>query len=734
MTDATERGASTFRNPDPDLRQGRADSRTGTSRSTSRARPVAGKPPVFFAVLVVLMIVKTWLMRGFALEVWNPFGVAFEAALIVFVMGAIDLIPPRRWYWLDLAAYALLSTLLFVITVYVHFYAQLFDPHMMAMAGQLGTVTDAIAQLIRPVYIVFFLDIPLLALWVVALRRRAKRQREMAASVGEPTRSRSRRRTIVEPQGRSLPTAIACVVAAIVVVAQVFAAMGVPSYVDGVAVARARGLGVAQAVVFMPRASEAEDNEADDVAAPGARVKGSAAVGSKTSTASLTPAGKAAARIERIRGSLEGARIASFPAGTYRGTNVIIVQVEALNTFVMQKDIDGHEIMPNLNKVIDESWYFPNTYSETGMGNTADAEFIVNASLYAPRGQAAPVAYPQYAVPALPRLLGGMGYDTFTLHPNQVGYWNRKELYASLGFKRYYDAGFFHYADKVGMGSSDEVLFKKGMEVLKADNKSKTPFYAHFITLSAHTPFDAITQSRRPVGTPSEYKGSLMGDYISAESYSDLALGQFVDELKKSKLWDNTIVIFYGDHTSMLDNKLEGDDAEAARALLGRDYGPADRQRIPLIIHLPGQIKPVVNESTVGQVDIMPTVADLLGMDLTQVPHVGRSVFVQSNSLVPLNSYLPGGSFVNDRVLFMPGIGFDDGEAVNIGDDSDAKKTDREHTDYQRMLQLSKLSDKWVRSLPVRKDAGALRDSWIPDPKARKAAAPLGALQSGEHR
>jgi phosphoglycerol transferase MdoB-like AlkP superfamily enzyme len=222
-----------------------------------------------------------------------------------------------------------------------------------------------------------------------------------------------------------------------------------------------------------------------------------------------------------------------------------------------------------------------------------------------------------------------------------------------------------------------------------------------------------------------------MGNYISAESYSDYALGKFIKDLKTSKIWDKSIVMIYGDHTAMIENNLSGKDDKAAHMLLGRDYGPADRQRIPLIIHLPQQTQSRLVTSTVGQVDIMPTVADLLGLDLTSVPHMGRSVFVDSNPLVPLRAYLPGGTFVNNRVVFMPGMGFDDGEAVKIADDSSAKATDREKTDFQRVLELTKISDSWVRSLPKRKDAGKLEDAWIPAADARKAAEPFGALQRG---
>ena len=671
-------------------------------------------------------------MRGFALAAWNPFGaIAFETAFGVLLMGLVDIIPPRRWYWLDLAMYSVISVLFFAITVYVHFYATLFDPHMMAMAGQLGSVSDVIAQLIKPEYVLFFLDIPLIAVWVVLLRKQARKQRERLDRMAALGRTRQPRR-LVQPQHRSLRVAILTGVALIVVIGQLFTALEVPTYVDGVAIAKSRGLAVAQAAVFLPRlSSDSDDNSDNSLVAPGVRVASASTTSAAAAAASLTPGGKMEAKIERIRGALEGSRITTFSPGAFRGKNVIIVQVEALDTIVMQKKIDGKEIMPNLNKLIDQSWYFPNTYSETGIGNTADAEFIVNSSLFAPRSQAAPVVYADRKVPALPRLIGALGYDTFTMHTNRVTYWNRKELYGALGFSHYYDAPFFHFTDIIAMGPSDEVLFSKALNVAESDDAKKTPFYGQFITLSSHTPFEFIPESRRPVRTPPEYKGSLLGNYISAESYSDLAIGKFIAGLKKDKIWDKSIVIFYGDHTWALDNSLDGTDAKAARALLGRAYGPADRQRIPLIIHLPGQTKGTTRTDTAGQIDIMPTVADLVGIDLTQIPHVGRSVFVNSNALVPLNSYLPGGSFLNDDVLFMPGLGFDDGDAVTIANDSSIKPTDREADDYKRMLALTKLSDKWVMSLPKRKDAGSLGKAWIPNVDARKAAAPLGAKQLG---
>ena len=451
---------------------------------------------------------------------------------------------------------------------------------------------------------------------------------------------------------------------------------------------------------------------------------------SSASTVPTTPGGKLEAKIEKIRRSLDGSRVVDFAPGAYRGKNVIIIQVESLDDFVIGKKYGGKEITPNLNKLVQQSWYWPNMYSETGLGNTVDAEFIVNTSLYGPEGQATTVKYANRVLPGLPRLLKALGYYSFTIHPNKVLYWNRKQLYEGLGFTKYYDAEFFHGADTMGeFGSSDEEIFKRGVGLLRTLEASGTPFYSHFITLSSHGPFDTIPESRLPLKPPASLSGSLMGNYIAEESYSDLAIGKFIASLKATKLWDNSIIVIYGDHSAMPSNTLSGKNALGAEKLLGRAYGPVDRQRIPLIVHIPGQAAPVRRTDVAGQVDILPTVADLVGLDLTRVPHMGRSLFAGSNGLVPLNAFLPGDSFLSGSVLFMPDKGSDAGTARDVSDDSTVKTTTADKADLVRVRTLKKLSDSWVLSL---KTFNGGEQGWIPDPVARKAAKPYGFLQQGK--
>jgi lipoteichoic acid synthase len=428
-------------------------------------------------------------------------------------------------------------------------------------------------------------------------------------------------------------------------------------------------------------------------------------------------------KIEAIRHSLDGTHVADFAPGAYAGKNVIIIQVESLNGFVVGKRYRGKEITPNLDKLINESWYWPNAFSETGMGNTADAEFIVNTSLYAPTDQACAVKYANRRLTSLPNVLRPLGYYSFTIHQNKVTYWNRNQLYKALGFDRYYDRSFFQGDPFMGeFGTSDENLYKRGTTVLTGLKKKGTHFYAHFISLSSHEPFVAIPEKRRPLRSPNS---SLVGHYMSAESYSDMALGQFFKRLKNAGLWDDSIIVIYGDHTAMTSNTLSGANASLARALLGRAYRPIDRQRIPLIIHLPGQTTPVLRTEVAGQVDIMPSVADLTGADISGVPHMGRSLFVDSDPLVPLTAYLPGKSFLNYRILCVP-RGSGKFACYRVPDGAGTGMSASDRADYSHTLTLRKISDSWVMSL---KKFNAGKKGWIPDPVARAAAAKYGFTQ-----
>ena len=152
--------------------------------------------------------------------------------------------------------------------------------------------------------------------------------------------------------------------------------------------------------------------------------------------------------------------------GIAKNKNVIIVQLESVQSFLLNKKINNIEVTPNLNKLINEAYYFPNFYTQVGKGNTSDAEFLVNTSIYALGNEPMSTAAAGKSVPSFPKLLSRAGYYSVTFHANEVSFWNRKEMYDSLGFDQYFDKDFFGTEDFIAYGVSDEILYKKRADEL----------------------------------------------------------------------------------------------------------------------------------------------------------------------------------------------------------------------------------------------------------------------------
>lgn len=629
---------------------------------------------LFFVGLVVLASLKAILTRYLALGSAAVFpAVLLEIALIIVFLGAIDLVPPKRRASVDLFAYSLLSLIMLANVLYASYFDQIVDPSSLVVVSQLAAVREAVGDLLKIGHLLFLIDLPFLALW--------------AFNLSAPGRNLP---------GRSQGVMVAVGLGVAFAIFQVVGISAIPSDVDSVSVARSRGFGAFQIASLVRGFGRAETADATGQGgSSGAKLQ---------------------ARIELVRQAANGPRIEGVEHGQYAGKNVILIQVEALQAPAFGASYRGQEITPNMNRMAEDSWMFVNAYSQTGAGNTSDAEFIVNTSLMPPPGKAASVVYADKEFPGLPRLLHENGYRTVTMHANDAEFWDRRNLYSALGFDKYYDKKDLGSADPLWKGSSDEMFFEQAEDAFDGELQGDKPVYAQFVTLSSHQPFRYVPDNREPLKIPKEMRGTRAADWLASLSYADLAVGQFLDWLKMTGIYDDSIVILYGDHVAMKDVRLTGTDKEIMEEILGREYSAADLQWIPLLVHLPGQSTPEVVTSPAGQVDIMPTVADLLGVELTKTPHLGRSLFVDSNPLVLMRSYYPGGSFINAETLFMPQLSFDDGSAIRLADRSPAEPSEVDRKDFERARKLSALSEEWADSLPKRNATQLHETGYIPIP------------------
>jgi phosphoglycerol transferase MdoB-like AlkP superfamily enzyme len=380
--------------------------------------------------------------------------------------------------------------------------------------------------------------------------------------------------------------------------------------------------------------------------------------------------------------------------------NLIIIQMESFQDFLINYKVNGKEVTPVMNQLANGNFYFPNYYQQAGQGNTSDAEFLTNTSFYIPPRGAASQQYAGKVLPSLPRLLEEKGYSTSTFHTNVVEFWNRGELYQAIGFQKYYDQSYFGTDDPIAFGSSDEILYKKTADELLKKQQSGQPFYAHVISMSAHHPF-TLPEGKERFAVPERFQNTLVGDYLISQNYADYALGQFIERLKKDGVWDNSLIVLYGDHRGIPMNSLDQEEKKLMVEIFGKEYNYTDMVNVPMIVAAPGITHPQEFQQIGGQVDNMPTIANLMGLSLDDHIHFGQDLLNNTRNLLPQRYYLPSGSFMSDSSLFLSGSGFADGTQFPLTNREGAAATEEE---FERALKLLNISDTYVLQLPDREE------------------------------
>lgn len=357
--------------------------------------------------------------------------------------------------------------------------------------------------------------------------------------------------------------------------------------------------------------------------------------------------------------------------GVAKGRNLIVIQIESLQNLVLNKTYNGQEITPNLNQIINgNTIYFDHYYQQIGSGNTSDAEFATNNSIY---GTLSSYTYKLYAdnyFKGLPKLLKEQGYETAVYHAHEDrNFWNRENAYKSIGFDTFRggiggtDKGEYNMTEWMGWGLTDSEFFKQTVPYIK---EMSQPFYSFVITLSNHHPFEMLDKYRFIKLKP-EDKGTIFGNYLNSAAYTDYAIGQFIQELKDAGLYDNSVIAFYGDHLGL--PKSDDGIYKSVSRFLGKDYDFDTMMNIPLIITVPGADKDIHQtvSTTGGQMDFLPTIAYLMGFDSLDTVYLGHNLLTEKSGFVAEQTYMTKGSFFQDDIVYemsRDGV-FENGRAWN---------------------------------------------------------------------
>lgn len=322
--------------------------------------------------------------------------------------------------------------------------------------------------------------------------------------------------------------------------------------------------------------------------------------------------------------------------GVEKGSNVMVIQLESFQNFLLNKKINGQEITPNLNELVKETLYFDNFYHQTGHGRTSDAEFLVNTSLYPLSGGSAYIRYPTNDYDSIPGILKNENYHTIAYHAHFETFWNRAGMYRNYGFDDFLGKeDLFSRTEVQGLYSNfqtmgDEQLF---LESLKDININK-PFYRFVVALTSHHPYSDIPTEASNLNV-APFEDDIFGHYLKSINYVDRAVGTFVEKMKKEGLWEDTIVLFYGDHDNGLEWKSE--HALSINSNFTEMKSTHTLKNVPLIIHSPNSEMKGTKSHTVGMVDIAPSLLELLGIE-GEYAHLGSSVFDMEDHVVPFRN------------------------------------------------------------------------------------------------
>lgn len=266
------------------------------------------------------------------------------------------------------------------------------------------------------------------------------------------------------------------------------------------------------------------------------------------------------------------------PQAIFKGKNLVIILVESLENFAIQ----DKTIAPNINKLLDHSYYFE-VKEQVQQGMSSDAELMINTGILPVRRGNAFENFPANTYPqSLPKLFEQQGYITQAFHADDPDIWNWKQSLTSIGFQECFDKSFFT-GHITGIGIDDLPFLQQTADRIQ---KNKSPFMAFVATTTSHMPFQ--TPGKPFLATKTE-------DYKQVIRYTDNAIGELL-----KKLPADTVVVITGDHESL--HKFYPQETTA----------PQNNKLLPFIIYQPTLSGQKINVPA-GQIDILPTIASLFG-------------------------------------------------------------------------------------------------------------------------
>lgn len=308
---------------------------------------------------------------------------------------------------------------------------------------------------------------------------------------------------------------------------------------------------------------------------------------------------------------------------TEKRSNLLIVFAESLESWVLEKKVDGKEIMPCLNRLLKEksTLYAPNVLTQVKGGRSIDAQLMICSGLLPLMSGTYSSLYYDNTFYTLQKAMRGLKHSrSYLLTIDKVSTWNQGAVARSFGTDTIISYHDFKMTEAFGTHKriGDASFFQQCREKIERGEvwKPGESVYMQFVTYSGHAPFklpDHLRAITFPASIPEK-----AADYMTTAHYTDKAIGDFVAYLKTLPQYKETIVVIVGDHEGLASYRQELVGNPACRGLV------SDKQLTPFIVlNSPVGMR---YDKFMGQIDIYPTLLNLMQLDAYRWHGLGQSI------------------------------------------------------------------------------------------------------------
>lgn len=308
---------------------------------------------------------------------------------------------------------------------------------------------------------------------------------------------------------------------------------------------------------------------------------------------------------------------------TEKRSNLLIVFAESLESWVLEKKVDGKEITPCLNRLLKEksTLYAPNVLTQVKGGRSIDAQLMICSGLLPLMSGTYSSLYYDNTFYTLQKAMRGLKHSrSYLLTIDKVSTWNQGAVARSFGTDTIISYHDFKMTEAFGTHKriGDASFFQQCREKIERGEvwKPGESVYMQFVTYSGHAPFklpDHLRTITFPASIPEK-----AADYMTTAHYTDKAIGDFVAYLKTLPQYKETIVVIFGDHEGLASYRQELVGNPACRGLV------SDKQLTPFIVlNSPVGMR---YDKFMGQIDIYPTLLNLMQLDAYRWHGLGQSI------------------------------------------------------------------------------------------------------------